>query len=402
MKSVLLSCGVLSLYAACGSSDGTTLTAEEAQEAYGCTVIPGPEGSGESVLRCGDGTSVNISDGEGGQDGSPGSDGEDGQDGLMGQDGDAGSPGARGMDGLSGMDGTSCAVEDRMDGTYLLRCEDGSEVIISDGAQGEQGESGSEGLAGTDGNSVVVTERAEPAGPNCVEGGTAIDLTVEGDVTPSSTLYDCDNSAAGCPAGMEFDTSMDRCLYVAHIRYEGVLRLANTPEYFPQGLSPASGLVTETENPAAPSPCAGSLRYPLYRPADTGDGSRRFRFGTSMLFGMTMEVGGITYERHPAYTMPNDAIMMRTEGSGGMSTLMRVEEVDGADPTLYFTEFNLFVNQPYDYERFEWNLPEQLFSWTDTLLDPVQSPTINLRVTDQSAPLEGSLSCRITSFDFAP
>ena len=117
-----------------------------------------------------------------GPDGADGADGVDGDDGAAGVDGDDGATGVDGADGADGVDG-------------------------DDGAAGVDGDDGAAGVDGDDGSNTLISTTTEPAGSNCANGGTRIDMGVDddGDGTLDTTEIDhtqyiCDGSDGSASA----------------------------------------------------------------------------------------------------------------------------------------------------------------------------------------------------------
>lgn len=368
------------LLGACGGSDGFSDRPEVPAGQTGCTVIAGPPGSDEFILRCADGTESLIS---GGEDGSSGSDGvcsvvdhEDGTktiscaDGTEitlenGQDGAPGERGEKGASGDDGEDGTSCSVADQMDGTKLVSCTDGTSVVVSDGQEGATGPAGEageqgvpgmngadgqdgtdcsvadngdgtktisctdgttavvadgeDGMDGADGRNVQIVTTAEPAGPNCEEGGNKIEFYIEGDVNPAATTYQCNTPTDPCQPGWMFSPQSGRCVPAVTLRWEGVLTSQFDMATLPGGAATTEPLVTEPEElmgMGTATPCSGTIAYPFAREAvfynegpssffEQGmsvsyeTGSSRFEFGdepvyhfSSMMGGSSLQTGG--------------------------------------------------------------------------------------------------------------
>jgi hypothetical protein len=124
-----------------------------------CTVTTDPDGT--TLLRCPDGSEVELRDGTDGTNGSNGTDGKNGTDGADGTDGTPGLAGTPGLgcsatekvgntvtivcpdgpvgalsDGTDGTDGTSCSVVDDPSSGKQIRCTDGTSVAIADGVDG--------------------------------------------------------------------------------------------------------------------------------------------------------------------------------------------------------------------------------------------------------------------------
>ena len=78
-------------------------------------------GDGSKTIRCADGTSAVIHDGNNGFSGATGATGSAGDTGEAGDDGE---------DGDDGIDGTDCTVTQNDDGTATITCEDGTTAIV--------------------------------------------------------------------------------------------------------------------------------------------------------------------------------------------------------------------------------------------------------------------------------
>ena len=196
-------------------------------------------------------TSLDICNGMNGQDGLNGT---DGQDGLNGTDGQDGADGADGVTGPDGADGTSVNIvgsvatvgdldsnyqgnvgdgyivsstghlhiwdgsawvdagnitgPDGADGADGVDGDDGAAGVDGDdGAAGVDGDDGAAGVDGDDGSNTLISTTTEPAGSNCANGGTRIDMGVDddGDGTLDTTEIDhtqyiCDGSDGSASA----------------------------------------------------------------------------------------------------------------------------------------------------------------------------------------------------------
>ena len=155
---ILVLLGFIALVgAACDSSSGGTDP---------CSVTN--NGDGTYTLRCPDGTTVTLSDGE------PGEPGDDGEPGEPGEPGDDGEP---------------CTAVDNGDGTYTVTCPDGTEVTLSDGEPGEQGP---QGEPGEEGSSCAVTDNGDETYTMTCPDGT--DATWAGSTAPSSSMREASGS----------------------------------------------------------------------------------------------------------------------------------------------------------------------------------------------------------------
>jgi hypothetical protein len=157
----------------------------------GLTGATGPQGI----------TGLSGPQGPQGANGSTGLTGPAGPQGLTGPTGIAGTNGLQGIQGLPGTNGTNGAV--------------GATGPIGltgpAGAQGIAGVNGTNGANGTNGVTALVKTTAEPAGPNCVSGGTKVENGLDannngildaGEVNGAQTTYVCNGVGVGGIGGI--------------------------------------------------------------------------------------------------------------------------------------------------------------------------------------------------------
>ena len=131
--------------------------------------------------------------GANGQDGSQGTTGDNGQDGSQGTNGTSGQDGSQGTEGTPGQNGSQ--------GATGAPGQDGSQG--ADGANGQDGSQGMAGINGTAGLTPLIVTSSEPAGTNCTNGGTRIDVGIDSDADGVlsttelySTQYVCDGGSS--------------------------------------------------------------------------------------------------------------------------------------------------------------------------------------------------------------
>ena len=158
------------------------------QGANGATGLTGPAGPQGLIGP----TGIAGTNGAQGIQGLPGTNGAVGATGPTGLTGPAGATGAQGIQGLPGPSGASGT-----NGT--------NGAVGAIGPAGAQGIQGVPGTNGTNGLTALVKTTVEPAGPNCVAGGTKVENGLDannngildaGEVNSVQTTYVC-NGAGG-------------------------------------------------------------------------------------------------------------------------------------------------------------------------------------------------------------
>lgn len=347
---------------ACGGDD-ELFTEEEAIANFGCKITDGPEGSDEYVITCSDGSSAKISKGR------------------------------------NGLDGDSCTVEDKQDGTHVLTCTDGASTTIKDGE------------AGRDGESARVVEREEPAGEQCPQGGKALEFFVGDEVTPRTTLYECEGSS-GCPAGFSLDPNLKSCVSLSTIKFEGRLTSSQELDKLPVAMRPTQPLVTISEDAQNATPCQGTLTYPTGLVPLEGYGGLSERvtyvFGNLVSYQLTMEVAGASWERDTSLLLPSHLNMTRgleTEFDlNGLpvrvfSTEVRTSVVKGiprADNATQELYVKGRVSSAQAKAQLRADLPFGLSDWTPLLAD--DQVEMGLVVNDFNSGQDTSLICKVDRF----
>jgi hypothetical protein len=153
--------------------------------------------------------------------GSPGAQGPQGIAGPQGVPGTQGTNGSNGAAGLSSLvrqdpepAGENCpaggvAIESGLDvnGNGILEASEVAQTTYS--CNGQSGSNGTTGQNGNNGLSTLISTTAEPAGPNCQNGGAAVnsglDLNSDGTLQPTEiqhTFYVCNGTNIGCTNGL--------------------------------------------------------------------------------------------------------------------------------------------------------------------------------------------------------
>jgi hypothetical protein len=173
----------------------------------GATGATGPTGATGSIGLTGPtgATGAQGIQGLPGTNGAVGAIGPQGIQGLPGANGAAGATGpagAQGIQGLPGINGTNGTVG--ATGPTGLTGPAGAQGI--QGLPGTNGTNGAVGANGTNGLTALVKTTAEPAGPNCVSGGTKVENGLDannngildaGEVNSVQTTYVCNGVGGG-------------------------------------------------------------------------------------------------------------------------------------------------------------------------------------------------------------
>ena len=195
--SVAVSLGVF--LAACGDDSGSNSnTAESGMES--CTVTKNAD-STSYVLKCPDGTEVEIQDGKNGENGAAGKNGNDGKNGENGQNGQNGSEGTT-------TPGAGCTLKELEGGSVSLECPDGTKLVFGEDGKvvGKDGSSSSVASAGSSetsqsaGSQSSVSSSSSSATPTGKTQGyvqfNRDSYTTMTDVAQAGIyLYDADNTA---------------------------------------------------------------------------------------------------------------------------------------------------------------------------------------------------------------
>jgi len=188
--------------------------------------------------------------------GATGPQGLQGIQGATGPQGIQGVAGPTGATGPSGADGVGItSTVDNGDGTFTLNYSDGSSFTTSN-LTGPSGASGPQGIAGTNGTNglnALIKTTSEPAGSNCINGGTKIETGLDADgngtlnsaeVNASQTQFVCNGADAQPSANNIYGnlpvlTTINRdtisCPVVGTVifnsttnKYEGVISVSQT------------------------------------------------------------------------------------------------------------------------------------------------------------------------------
>jgi ELWxxDGT repeat protein len=148
--------------------------------------------------------------GPNGATGSSGANGTTGTDGQNGADGADGTDGQNGENGMSILitihNSTSCTtggntfeIGSDSSGDGVLDVTEVSVIMdICNGAQGTAGANGTNGINGTNALNPLITSFTEPAGSNCANGGTRIDVGVDDNADAVLSANEIDQTQYVC------------------------------------------------------------------------------------------------------------------------------------------------------------------------------------------------------------
>lgn len=199
----LSSCmAMLTFLAACGDDSGSNSSNSPENAMESCTVTKNAD-STSYVLKCPDGTEVEIHDGRNGENGANGSDGKNG------------AAGKNGVSDTSAAAGAGCTLKELEGGSVSLECPDGTKLVFGeDGKVAGKGSSSS--ATGTSSNTGGGTSSAVQPGGNSSSSQAAIGKTqgyvqFNRDVYTTLAgaglyLYDADNKANSASVTVYSDT----------------------------------------------------------------------------------------------------------------------------------------------------------------------------------------------------
>ena len=193
----------LSAYQSWVLAGNTGTQAQFLASLQGATGPAGPQGA--AGINGTNGT--NGADGATGPAGPQGPIGLTGAQGIQGIKGDTGLIGAQGPQGIAGTNGTNGATGPQ--GPIGLTGPQGLQGVKGEtgltGTTGAAGVNGTNGTNGLDGKNTLVNTTTEPAGTNCVNGGTKIEVGLNannngvldvGEVNNSLTKYVCNGNGS--------------------------------------------------------------------------------------------------------------------------------------------------------------------------------------------------------------
>ena len=166
----------------------------------GNTFEIGSDSNSDGVLDVSEvGMTVDICNGSQGPEGPPGTAGTNGTNGTNGTDGQDGANGADGV-GTDGMNGTN--------GTNGINGTDGQDGANGADGVGTDGMNGTNGTNGTNALNALVTSTSEPAGNNCANGGTRIDVGVDDNADGVLDTTEIDQTQYVCNGGSSNNTML--------------------------------------------------------------------------------------------------------------------------------------------------------------------------------------------------